>query len=414
MDTTRSKKLHIGILASPGMGHLLPVLVLGNRLSTEFNVKVTVLAITEVPTVQNLGLEAELADFDVLQIPPVDISHLIDANTKLSTRIRIMVSEALPGLRSAISGMKDLPEILICDLFCTKAFPVANEFNMRKYLYVATNAWYTALQAYTPVLHKQIDGQYVDHTQPLKIPGCKSVRPEEVNDAMLDRNDPRYEGYLQAATDFGLADGILVNTWEDLEPVTLEAFRENESLRKVLCDTAVYPIGPLTRRPRESDGIDDRSLMMMEWLDKQPSESVLFVSFGSGGTLSAQQLTELAFGLELSQQRFIWVVRPPARMANGSFFTVTQGDEPLDYYYLPQGFLTRTKNTGWIKVVDRKEIEEMVRFIMESEEGMVIRDRVKQLKVNGEGAISKGGSSYNSMNDFLKDAHMRLIKSLSV
>ncbi|KAK3184584.1 hypothetical protein Dsin_031870 [Dipteronia sinensis] len=43
----------------------------------------------------------------------------------------------------------------------------------------------------------------------------------------------------------------------------------------------------------------------------------------SGGTLSHDQLIELAFGLEMSQQRFIWVVRSPNdESANAAFFKV--------------------------------------------------------------------------------------------
>ncbi|KAK2657282.1 hypothetical protein Ddye_010334 [Dipteronia dyeriana] len=33
-------------------------------------------------------------------------------------------------------------------------------------------------------------------------------------------------------------------------------------------------------------------MIVFDWLDKQPRESVVFVSFGSGGTLSSEQLTE--------------------------------------------------------------------------------------------------------------------------
>jgi coniferyl-alcohol glucosyltransferase len=76
---------------------------------------------------------------------------------------------------------------------------------------------------------------------------------------------------------------------------------------------------------------------------------VIYVSFGSGGTLSCEQTTEIAWGLELSQQRFIWVVRPPSiRAADASFLTAgnASGDDPLNY--LPDGFLTRTRNVGLV------------------------------------------------------------------
>ncbi|RVW73942.1 UDP-glycosyltransferase 72C1 [Vitis vinifera] len=54
-----------------------------------------------------------------------------------------------------------------------------------------------------------------------------------------------------------------------------------------------------------------RRTVYWDWLGMQPSESVIYVSFGSGGTLSAKQTNELAWGLELSRQNFVWVIRPP-------------------------------------------------------------------------------------------------------
>jgi len=73
-------------------------------------------------------------------------------------------------------------------------------------------------------------------------------------------------------------------------------------------------------------------------LDKQPNGSVLYVSFGSGGTLSQEQLNELALGLEMSGQRFLWVVRRPHETsANASFFSVQSIEDPSDF--LPKEFL---------------------------------------------------------------------------
>ncbi|MQL67880.1 hypothetical protein Taro_000175 [Colocasia esculenta] len=46
----------------------------------------------------------------------------------------------------------------------------------------------------------------------------------------------------------------------------------------------------------------------MEWLDRQPPVSVVYVSFETTSSLPEQQITELAHGLKRSQQRFIWVL----------------------------------------------------------------------------------------------------------
>ncbi|KAL3527075.1 hypothetical protein ACH5RR_011731 [Cinchona calisaya] len=478
-----SRKLHIAILSSPGLGHLIPDLVLGNRLATHRDVKVTILVITTSSSpAESQILKAPFGPklVDILEIPPVDISHLIDANTKVVTQLRIMVREALPGVRSTIAGMEHRPDVFIGDLFCTEAFPIAIEFGMPKYVYVPSTAWFTALITYSPLLHEEVVGEYVDQTEPLKIPGCKPIRPEDVVDSMLDRNDQQYREYIRQGTEFTLGDGILINTWEDLEPISLEGLRKNKYLHAVV-KSPVYPIGPL-RRVNEPAG---QKSDLIKWLDMQPSKSVIFVSFGSAGTLSAQQITELAWGLELSKQRFIWVVRSPSKNgADESFFTSGSSlDGEPDY--LPEGFLTRTEKTGLViqlwaqqmeilshpaiggflshcgwnsilesitssvpmiawplyseqrlnatmlaeeigvavrpkvlptkKVVDREEIGKMVRTVMEYKEGKVMRDKVKQLKISAENALNMGGSSYNTMCNFLKDAEMRLrsLKSAS-
>nr|XP_027084192.1 hydroquinone glucosyltransferase-like isoform X2 [Coffea arabica] len=85
----------------------------------------------------------------------------------------------------------------------------------------------------------------------------------------------------------------------------------------------------------------------LEWLNNQPTKSVLFVCLGSGGTLSQEQINEMAFGLEMSEQRFLWIVRSPHQTAaNAAFFTNKSVNNPLNF--VPKGFLKRTKEKGLV------------------------------------------------------------------
>lgn len=102
-----------------------------------------------------------------------------------------------------------------------------------------------------------------------------------------------------------MATGIFLNTWEHLEPVYLKALKDERFFLEIPTPP-VYPVGPLTK-PIDPL-LTDSEKEIMSWLDKQPKDSVMLVSLGSGGTLTIEQLTELAYGLELSQQRFIMVV----------------------------------------------------------------------------------------------------------
>ena len=59
-------------------------------------------------------------------------------------------------------------------------------------------------------------------------------------------------------------------------------------------------------------GDDGRSFSdAMRWLDEQPKRSVIYVALGSEAPVTADQVRELAFGLELSGARFLWAVRRP-------------------------------------------------------------------------------------------------------
>lgn len=141
-----------------------------------------------------------------------------------------------------------------------------------------------------------------------------------------------------------MATGIFLNTWDDLEPVSLKALK-HEPFFLNNSTPPVYPIGPLTKQIEPVVTEYDKGIIA--WLDKQPKDSVLFVAFGSGGTLTSEQLTELAWGLELSQQRFILAVRKPNDYAASSFFsTGNESDDPKAY--LPNGFVERTNGVGLV------------------------------------------------------------------
>ncbi|KAI0510109.1 hypothetical protein KFK09_010709 [Dendrobium nobile] len=106
------------------------------------------------------------------------------------------------------------------------------------------------------------------------------------------------------------ADGVLVNSFMELEPWYFERYREEQS-------KPVWPVGPLSLYKEELDvkatrgkasSIDNK--ILFQWLDRQEVGSVVLVSFGSiiRNTM-AQLYIELGHGLEASGRPFIWVVK---------------------------------------------------------------------------------------------------------
>lgn len=54
----------------------------------------------------------------------------------------------------------------------------------------------------------------------------------------------------------------------------------------------------------------EEDLSCLNWLDQQPTCSVIYVAFGSFTIFDLNQLTELALGLNLANRPFLWVIRP--------------------------------------------------------------------------------------------------------
>nr|GEW34638.1 UDP-glycosyltransferase 76B1-like [Tanacetum cinerariifolium] len=74
----------------------------------------------------------------------------------------------------------------------------------------------------------------------------------------------------------------------------------------------------------------------ISWLDIQPNNSVVYVSFGSVAQLGEAEFTNMAWGLANSKQRFLWVIRL------GS----VSGSESLEL--LPKGFIEEVGERGCI------------------------------------------------------------------
>ncbi|XP_028775640.1 UDP-glycosyltransferase 72E2-like [Neltuma alba] len=342
-----ANKPHAALLASPGMGHLIPAIELAKRLHTHHDFLVTVFVVTtDSSTARSLILKStsNLPSLNIVIFPPVDVSTELGPNPPLEARMNFTMIRSLPLLHSSILSMNPRPIVLIVDIFGTLAFPMAREFRMLTYVLFTCNAWFAAATIYLPVIDKEMEDRHVNHREPLRIPGCKPVPFEDTLEPFLRRGGWMYEGFLKAAQDIISADGILVNTWQDLEPTTVKALMDKDILGGIT-KGPVYFVGPLVRSIDSKANHKDE---VLRWLDDQPMESVIYVSFGSGGTLSAAQITELAWGLELSEQRFVWVVRPPKEEdASGSFFDVVKGrEECMDY--LPEGFARRNHGVGWV------------------------------------------------------------------
>ncbi|WOH09209.1 hypothetical protein DCAR_0728665 [Daucus carota subsp. sativus] len=132
--------------------------------------------------------------------------------------------------------------------------------------------------------------------------------------------------------------------------IALATKQAAESASIILCNTCdeidssscalvpnILPIGPLPAMKNLNPSIgtfSSQDSSCLSWLDKQPSNSVIYIAFGSTALFSQKQFDEIALGLELSGQLFLWVVRSNIVNRSSAEF--------------PDGFLERTSSRGKI------------------------------------------------------------------
>lgn len=329
----------IAVVPTPGMGHLIPLVEFSKRLVRQHKFRVTFILPTDGPLskAQKSFLDVLPDGMTYVLLPSVNFDDL-PSDVKIETRISLTITRSLPSLRDAVKKLVATGNLaaLVVDLFGTDAFDVALELNVSPYIFYPSTAMCLSFFFHLPELDKTISNcEYRDVPEPIQIPGCIPVHGKDLLSPAQDRTNDAYKWLLHHAKRYRLAEGIMVNSFMELEEGALKYLQQEE-----IGKPSVYPVGPLTQTAEDSSSSSSHECL--KWLDDQPRGSVLFISFGSGGALSHNQFLELALGLELSEQRFLWVIRSPNdKIADASYFNTQNSKDPL--LFLPQGLLERTK-----------------------------------------------------------------------
>ncbi|KAJ6756704.1 GLYCOSYLTRANSFERASE [Salix purpurea] len=316
-------------------------------------------------------------------------------------------------------------------MFCTTMIDVANEFGVPSYVFFASSAAALSLMLYMQALNdeKNVDTtEFKDSDAEFMLPGIINPVPAKVLPSVVFNKD-WHPFYFGNARRFKEAEGIMVNTYVELESQVINAFSNGKT-------PPLYPIGPILNL--KGDGHDvgsaetNKNKDIMEWLDDQPPSSVVFLCFGSMGSFGEEQLKEIARALEQSEYRFLWSVRQPPPKGKMGFPTDYANPEEA----VPTGFLDRTAETGKvmfseqqlnafemmvelglaeeIKMDYRKDfraendvivsadiIEKGIRSVMDQDSE--VRKKVKAMSEMSKKALLDGGSSHSFIGRLIED-----------
>ncbi|KAL3734130.1 hypothetical protein ACJRO7_023474 [Eucalyptus globulus] len=399
----RGNKPHVAVLANSGLGHVVPLLEFSKRLVVGHGFRVTFLVVTTVdPTPaqdQLLNAPGLPHDLHVLTLPAVDTASVVPEDSRLLACVCLIVEASLKSLKATLIELS-YPRALVVDLFRTQALDVTGELGIPAYSICTMSAKMLAFSLYLPTLDREVTGELVD------LPG--PIRPEDLLD--------QYRWFLYHVSRFPMAAGIFLNTWEGLELCPLRVLREDSFYRQVPAPQ-IHAIGPLVHEDGDAEGLRSTDIESFAWLDRQPEESIVLISLGSGGTLTMEQQVEMAWGLELSQQRFLWIVRKPTdASASATFFNVGRDEEDDPTKYLPQGFQEKTREVGmvvpsvkytWNKDAQcskAKTEDSRIRQISKAETEDSDRQQMtwiakSQSQINGKDLIKKISLDRRSMNE---------------
>ncbi|KAF1892296.1 hypothetical protein Lal_00010760 [Lupinus albus] len=342
-------RIELVFIATPAMGNLVPMVEFANLLTKQdprFSATVLIITVPHRPIITTYfnSLSSSSTNLRFLHLPTVDpptpdqyqtnvgfISLLIE---KHKHRVKHALIDIIKTESPSDSDSVQLAALFV-DMFTTAIIDVAAELNLPSYLFFASPASFLGF-----TLHlSQIETELTDSNTEFRFPCFKNSLPRSVFPKLVFNEKNGSSWLSHHARRYKETKGIIVNTLEELEPHALQSLYNDSQLPRV------YPIGPVLDLHGSARWNPNavQYKRIMEWLDMQTKSSVVFLCFGSMGSLSVGQVAQIAFGLERAGFRFLWALREPPK---------AQLEDPKDYTnydnVLPDGFLERTAEIGLV------------------------------------------------------------------
>ncbi|KAH6755371.1 hypothetical protein C2S53_013892 [Perilla frutescens var. hirtella] len=263
-----------------------------------------------------------------------------------------LVLSQQPNVADFLRSRRPNVAAVVVDMLCTSMIGVAEELGIPAYIFFTSPASFLGAMLHCQTLLDERNADDVSElrnsSSDLAIPSFSVAVPPNVLSQVLVDKSQWLERFLHYARDYRKAKGIIINTFVELESHALRSFVVDSAYGAAPVPP-VYPVGPILNQGPSLDSHKKSASEVLKWLDEQPCGSVVLLCFGSQGSLSEDQIRELAMGLERSGQRFLWSLRRQPPDSQKARFP-----SEYDSYkgVLPEGFLDRTggvgKVVGWI------------------------------------------------------------------
>ncbi|GAB2232932.1 hypothetical protein Droror1_Dr00012001 [Drosera rotundifolia] len=299
------------LIPSPGAGHLVSFNQLARRLvergNNRFSITILLINLPFDPPKSKIGTSDDDDDNLIRYItlpnlnpPPIELLSI-----NWEKYCSDLIASHTDNVRGVIVKMSGRVAGVIVDLFCTPFIDVANVLDVPSYLFFTSSAAFLCYMLYMPTLFEKY-GRGLRESDPDSIvPGFKNPYPSKYTPPFM-LHELGYMAFLEHGKRFPGAKGVIINTFAEIEEYPLKSVTDY--------GWSVYTFGPILDLSGQAHGkqIDEEKQdRIMSWLDAQPESSVVFLCFGSVGSMRPPQMKEVALGLLQSGARFLWAVRKP-------------------------------------------------------------------------------------------------------
>ncbi|XP_040992411.1 mogroside IE synthase-like [Juglans microcarpa x Juglans regia] len=446
---TSAYRAHCLVFAYPAQGHINPIVELSKRLKHK-GVEVTLVTTNFISKniqkeVSSIALETISDGFDEGMTGQIE-----NIQTYLE-RFERVGSKNLTDLIEKLSRSGRPVNCIVYDPFLPWALDIAKKFGL------VAAAFLTQSCAVDTIFYHVRKGEL---KLPLRgpevlLPGLPPLEPQDMPSFIY--NWGSYPGPLDLLvgqfSNVEKADWVFCNTIYELEQEAVDW------MSKIMPMRTVGPTIPSMFLDKRIEDDKDYGFSIfkpntdacVKWLNDRPKASVVYVSFGSMAALEAEQMQELAWGLRMNNNYFLWVVRASeeaklpknfveetsekglvvgwcpqlevlAHEAVGCFVTHCGWNSTLEALSLgvpmvamPQ-WTDQSTNAKYIMdfwkmglkapvdekgLVRREAAAHCIREIMEGERGEEIKKNAFKWRKLAKEAVDKGGSSDKNIEEFV-------------
>ncbi|CAO2826471.1 unnamed protein product [Amaranthus hypochondriacus] len=334
-DVKQAQKAHVLVVPYPGQGHINPMLQFSKRLASK-GIKPTLtptfymvksMRLNDIPTQTGLPI----------QIRPISDGFDDGGKNQAGSTSTYLDSLNIHGPKTLAQLIKKLAEdgdpvkAVIYDGFLPWALDVGKKFGLIGVCFFTQSCTVNSVYYHVQrgLIQLPLSGQ-----DTVSIPGAPELQPRDLPSFV-----EKYGSYpfwfrvvVEQFSNIDQADWVLCNIFYDMEKEIVDWMSTMWKIRTIGPTT---PSHYLDKRLKDDK---DYNLQLFKpnieltkkWLDTKPTNSVIYISFGSAAILSELQFKELSQGLINSKRSFLWVVRE------------------LEHSKLPKGFLEETSNQGLV------------------------------------------------------------------